>query len=210
MSRMPRAAAVPSMPACSSMRSSRSGRNTSMPSIRMTSRAPRSIWPAWTRHAPTAKAAAAPMAMPASVMPRPIVLAPRSHIVLWKSSWLFRSSKRARSPLWPNAFSVARPWRASSSSAPNAERGVVRDHRARVLDERASGDHGRDGGDRQREVGEPGAGEDAGEEPAEQREPRDAQHDADQAERRRGDDARAQADGEVQELAIEVHASAEV
>ena len=73
-----------------------------------------------TRQAPSASAAAAPTAMPVSVMPRASVLVPSTHIVLLNSAWARSSSRRARSPLWPNAFSVASPCSASRNSAPNA------------------------------------------------------------------------------------------
>ena len=84
---MPRAAERPSIPWCSRMRSSRSGRNTSTPSIRMTSSAGTDIAPVLTRQAPSVSATAAPSAMPVSVMPRASVLLPSTHIVLRKSSW---------------------------------------------------------------------------------------------------------------------------
>ena len=87
----------------------------------------------------------------------------------------------------------------------HAERGVVRDHRARVFDERPRGDHGDDGGDREQERRQPGAGEHAREEPTEQREPCNAEHDADEPEGRGHDDARPQAGREAEEFAIEVH-----
>src|SRR5207244_3481446 len=90
----------------------------------------------------------------------------------------------------------------------HAERGVVRDHRARVFDERPRGDHGDDGGDREQERRQPGAGEHAREEPTEQREPCNAEHDADEPEGRGHDDARPQAGREAEEFAIEVHLSA--
>jgi hypothetical protein len=119
--KMPRAAASPSMPWCSRIRSSRSGRNTSTPSIRMTSSAGSGIAPKLTRHAPSASAAAAPTAMPASVMPRASVLVASTNIVLLNSTRARSSSRRPRSPLWPNALSVASPCTASRKSAPNAE-----------------------------------------------------------------------------------------
>ena len=62
------------MPCCNTTRSSRSGRNTSTPSMRMTSSAASDISPEATRQAPRPSAAAAPMAMPASVIPRVITL----------------------------------------------------------------------------------------------------------------------------------------
>ena len=58
--------------------------------------------------------------MPVSVMPRPIVLVPSTHMVLRKSSQPRVSSIFRRAPLWPNAFSVARPWMESRKSAANA------------------------------------------------------------------------------------------
>ena len=84
------------MPWWRRMRSSRSGRKTSTPSIRTTSRAGSDIAPSLTRQAPSASATAAPTAMPVSVMPRASVLVPSTHIVLWKSA-------RARSAELPGA-----------------------------------------------------------------------------------------------------------
>ena len=117
---MPPAAEMPSMPLWRTTRRSRSGRNTSMPSIRMTRSAVRLICPASTRQAPSASAAAAPTAMPVSVMPRANVFAPSTPIVLWKSAVPFSASRRPREPLWPKALSVASPWTESRNSAPKA------------------------------------------------------------------------------------------
>ena len=117
---MPRAADSPSIPWWRSTRSSRSGRKTSTPSMRITRRAGSDIAPWPTRQAPTASAAAAPMAMAVSVMPRASVLVPSTHMVEWKSVWAFSSRRRARDVDWPKAFSVASPCTESRNSAPKA------------------------------------------------------------------------------------------
>jgi hypothetical protein len=87
----------------------------------MTSSAGSGIAPVPTRYAPSASAAAAPTAMPVSVIPRASVLVPSTHIVLLNSVRARSSSRCARSPLCPKALSVARPCTASRKSAPKAE-----------------------------------------------------------------------------------------
>ncbi len=70
------------MPWCSSERSSRKGRNTSTPSIKIISSVESGMAPSTTRKAPQPSATVAPMAMPASVMPRASVLVPSTHMVV--------------------------------------------------------------------------------------------------------------------------------
>jgi hypothetical protein len=91
----------------------------------------------------------------------------------------------------------------------HAERGVVRDHRAGVLDQGPGGDHEGDGGDGEGQGRQAGARQHAGQEPAEQREPGDSEHDAHQAERGGHDDARAKSEREAEEGAVEVHVGPE-
>ena len=79
---MPAAADCPTMPWCSTARRSRSGRNTSVPAISTISSASIVICPSETRHTPSASAAAAPIAMPPSVMPRVITLVDSTRIVV--------------------------------------------------------------------------------------------------------------------------------
>ncbi len=78
---MPAAADCPTMPWCKTARRSRNGRNTSVPAISTISSASIVITPSATRHTPSANAAAAPIAMPQSVMPRVITLVERTRIV---------------------------------------------------------------------------------------------------------------------------------
>ncbi len=112
------AAERPSMPWCSTTRSSRSGRKISTPSISTTTSAVSSIWPACTREVPIASATAAPIAMHTSLMPRASVLVLSSHMVAWKRARPRSSSSRARDWLWPKAARVRSPWIASRNSAP--------------------------------------------------------------------------------------------
>ena len=91
-----------------------------VPAIRMISSASRLISPCATRQAPSASAAAAPKAMPRSVMPRVRMLVPSTQIVLSDSARALSASFRPYAPLWPNAFSVGRPCIASRNSSPNA------------------------------------------------------------------------------------------
>ena len=73
--------ARPFMPVCSSARRSRMGRKTSTPIISTMSSTSMPMAPSATRAAPTPSAAAAPTAMPASVMPREAELLASTHIV---------------------------------------------------------------------------------------------------------------------------------
>ena len=79
---MPAAADWPTMPWCSTPRRSRSGRNTSVPAISTIKSASIVISPCDTRHTPSASAAAAPIATPASVMPRVMTLVESTRIVV--------------------------------------------------------------------------------------------------------------------------------
>ena len=81
------------------MRSSRSGRKTSTPSMRITSSTVSGISPEATRQAPTPSAAAAPMAIPASVIPRAIVFCASTHMVLLNSAHPRFSRSASRAPL---------------------------------------------------------------------------------------------------------------
>ncbi len=90
---MPAAADWPTIPWCSTARRSRSGRNTSVPAISTISSASIDISPCDTRHTPSPSAAAAPIAMPASVMPRVMTLVESTRIVVSHSSRA-RSARR--------------------------------------------------------------------------------------------------------------------
>ena len=94
------------------------GRKTSTPIISTISSTSMPMAPSATRAAPMPSAAAAPTAMPASVMPREAELLASTHMVLRKSSWALSARKRPRAALWPKALSVASPCTESSSSAP--------------------------------------------------------------------------------------------
>ena len=108
------------MPWWRSARSSRSGRNTSTPSIRITSRAGRPS-------APSRHAVRAPGQRQRRAHREPHVGDPaRQRCWRRAPTWCSRrgrgSSPPSRSPqarLWPKALSVPSPWMASSSSAPN-------------------------------------------------------------------------------------------
>ena len=94
------------------------GRKTSTPIIKTMSSTSIPMAPSATRPAPIPSAAAAPTAMPVSVIPREAELLASTHIVLRKRSWAFSARKRPRALLWPKALSVASPCTESSSSAP--------------------------------------------------------------------------------------------
>ena len=83
----------------------------------MTSRPASSISPAETLDAPSASAAAAPMAIMQSVMPRESTFVPSTHMVRRKSSRALSASRSARAVLCPKALSVPRPWIESRNSA---------------------------------------------------------------------------------------------
>ena len=91
-----------------------------MPSNKIISKAVSSIVPLLTRYAPNTSATAAPTAIALSVIPRASEFVAKTHIVLRKSSLAFSASKRARAPLWPKDFNVARPWIESKNSAANS------------------------------------------------------------------------------------------
>ena len=119
-SKIPCAADSPTSPSCSRVRRSRCGRNASVPAISTISSTSMGICPSCTRHAPTASTAAAPTAMPVSVMPRVSEFVASTHIVLRNTSCAFSASSRPRARLWPKALSVASPWIASRNSAAKA------------------------------------------------------------------------------------------
>ena len=83
----------------------------------MTSSADRAMAPLSTRQAPSARAAAAPQAMALSVMPRASTLVPSTRMVLRNTDCALSFKVAPRAPLWPNAFSVARPCTESRNSA---------------------------------------------------------------------------------------------
>ncbi len=78
---IPAAADCPTMPWCNTALRSRNGRNTSVPAISTISNASIVITPLETRHTPSASAAAAPIAMAQSVIPRVITLVDSTRIV---------------------------------------------------------------------------------------------------------------------------------
>ena len=86
-------------------------------------------------------------------------------------------------------------------------RGVMREHRAPVLQRAAQRRDGGDEQDGQQQRPDRRPGENLGEQPAEERQPRDAGDDGDQPDDDRPRDARAHAGGEAPELAAQVHAS---
>src|SRR5260221_217876 len=142
---MPWAADMPTMPWCSTERSSRIGRKISMPNISTTSSAVIDMAPLSTRQAPTASAAAAPQAMALSVMPRAAELVASSHMV-----------------------------RRNRSLALDLRRRAVRHHGAGMLKHAAQHHDEGDRRDRQCQRGEVMAAEYLGNQPAQQCEARDA------------------------------------
>ena len=114
------AAACATMPWCINARISRSGRYTSIPIIRTISNTCTLIAPSTTRYTPSAKVAAAPTAMPVSVIPRDREFVASTHKVLWKSTRAFSSSSFVRAALWPKDFNVPRPCMESRNSDANA------------------------------------------------------------------------------------------
>jgi hypothetical protein len=91
---IPAAADCPTMPWCSTPRRSRNGRNTSVPAISTINKASIVIEPLETRQTPRLNAAAAPMAMPQSVMPRVMTLVDRTRIVVSDKSRARSASRR--------------------------------------------------------------------------------------------------------------------
>ena len=80
----------------------------------------KSMLPSATRNAPSAKVAAAPTAIPVSVIPRASEFVARTHMVELKRWSAFSLSVLARGPLCPKDFRVASPCTESKNSAANA------------------------------------------------------------------------------------------
>ena len=76
--------------------------------------------PSTTRQAPTVNAAAAPIAMAPSVMPRAKELPASTHMVVRCKSRALSARRSARARAWPKAFKVASPWIESNISEAKA------------------------------------------------------------------------------------------
>src|SRR5438128_9306897 len=147
------------------------------------------------------------MAMPVSVMPRARVLVPRTPMVLWKRAWPLSSSTIARAGLREVGRAEGGDPLVDRAAQPGLDerRRLVRDHVPPVFERAAE----QDGGGRERGGEEERhhrvARDHPREQPAEEREARDAHADRDEADHHRPRDAEPDTARESPELTIEIH-----